>query len=207
MGLPIPFSSRSWKHRHKKHTGSASVGSRPAFAHVPNPRACLPRGTQLPHAVLQGSQQRPQPPPTPFLGFAGPPTAPVPEPSRGGPWLPTPRRRPSPKRLERGRCGTRAGGRRTAPGRISPARPARHLQTGSRKPWSPAASTVQDSPASLRRAAAAAAARAFCCRGFSRQRRNQQPTRPLPAGRCAAPPTSPAPEEPRPTEKSVALAA
>lgn len=173
------------------------MGFRPAFPRVPNPRALLPQGgPHFPWPFGGVPSTDPSPLWRPPLLCRRPNRPPPHEPSRSGPRPPTPRRCPLPATAgwNSGAADSRAGGRRTAPG---PARPAPHSPTGSRKPRSPAASTAQNYPASLR--PAAAAARAFCCRVFSGQPAKPVPDAP-PPGRALRRAPDPAPDGPRPRQ-------
>lgn len=172
---------------------------RPAFPRVPNPRALLSHGGPhfpRPFGGVPGTDPSPlrRPP-----RLCRRPNRPPPhEPSRSGARPPTPGRRPlsATAGWSAGAADSRAGGRRTAP---CPARPALHSLTSSRKPRSPAASPGQDYPASLRPAAAAAAARAFCCHGFSGQPAKPVPDAP-PPGRALRRAPDPAPDEAGPRQ-------
>lgn len=188
--LPDPAAGSTHTRNNQGSDSGAARSRAPTHPYSPD----LLSGAQLPPA---GSQH----PAGAVGGGAGSPTAPPPrpatKPTRGGP-----RARPSRPALPppNGRPGTRQAGGSSAPGLASPAGPPRtDRPEKARLRRRAQRSAAQNSSVSFHRAAAAAV-RAFCCHGFSRQPAKPDADAPPPgrASRCALGPAPPRQAPPRP---------
>lgn len=157
----------------------------PGFPRVPIPQAPLSHGAPNFPATRRGTPATTSGPSGSLLRPADAPTAHPASQASAGPSPPA-------RTLSSQRPAENAGAEEAlSPHQTrtsSPARTACHSQTGSRKPVTGGQrSAGLLGFTSLRRAAATAAARAFCCYGFSGQPAKLVLTCPRPSGRLAAP--------------------